>query len=129
MRHEGATGVVHPVALEVQLLSPSGEASVLNRRDLIMKLAFGKEHRNRLRHEFEVYTHLAGHRVKGIPVVHGLFLDLDSGTLRLGLLMDNVGQSLRERELERTGERAAGQVTTTKAERQVILYSLGMFTS
>ena len=114
-RGEGATGVIHPVALEVQLLDPSGDVSVLNRHDLIMKLAFGKEQQSRLRHESEVYAHLARHRVKGIPTVHGLFLDLDSGTL--GLLMDNVGQSLIERELERTGEQDAEQVTTTKAER------------
>ncbi|KIM34820.1 hypothetical protein M413DRAFT_391409 [Hebeloma cylindrosporum] len=121
-RGEGATGVVHPASLEVQVLNPSGNISVLKRNDLIVKLAFAKEQQDRLRHESKVYDHLARHRVKGIPTVHGLFLDRDSGAL--GLLMDNVGQSLIERELERSGEREAEQVTTTKAERRAFLAAM-----
>ncbi|KIM34822.1 hypothetical protein M413DRAFT_450043 [Hebeloma cylindrosporum] len=121
-RGKGATGIIHSVALEVQVLKPRGEVSVLKRNDLIMKLAFGKEQQERLRHESEVYAHLAQHHVKGIPTVHGLFLDRDSGAL--GLLMDNVGQSLIERELGRSGEREAEQVTTTKTERRAFLAAM-----
>ncbi|KIM42908.1 hypothetical protein M413DRAFT_125547 [Hebeloma cylindrosporum] len=94
---EGSTGIVHPATLEARINLPSGE-----------------DQQKRLRHEFGVYSHLAQKQVKGVVTVHGLFCDSDSGVL--GLLMDNGGQNLRQREMERTGEELPAQVTLSEAE-------------
>ena len=112
---DGATGVVHPASLEIQVKLDTGTISTLKRDDLVIKLAFEEEQKTRIQHEFAVYTHLAKKKVTGVVTVHGLFNDPDSGTLVL--LMDNGGQNLREREKERTGEIFLEQVSTTKAER------------
>ncbi|KIM42842.1 hypothetical protein M413DRAFT_26824 [Hebeloma cylindrosporum] len=116
---DGATGIVHPAALEIQVKDDRGMISTLKRNDLVVKLAFEEEQKTRMQHEFTVYAHLAKKNVTGVPIVHGLFNDPDSGTL--ALLMDNVGQNLREREEERTGEKFPKQVSTTKEERRAFV--------
>ncbi|KIM42823.1 hypothetical protein M413DRAFT_26808 [Hebeloma cylindrosporum] len=117
---DGATGIVHPAALEIQVKYDTGMISTLRRNDLVVKLAFEEEQKTRMQHEFTVYAHLAKKNVTGVPIVHhGLFNDPDSGTL--ALLMDNVGQNLREREEERTGEQFPKQVSTTKEERRAFV--------
>ncbi|KIM42885.1 hypothetical protein M413DRAFT_125221 [Hebeloma cylindrosporum] len=114
-RGEGSTGIVHPAALEAQVKLPSGEVSTMKSSNLVLKLAFSNQQQKRLRHEFDVYSHLARKQVKGVIPVHGLFRESDSGVL--GLLMDNGGQNLRQREMERTGEEVPAQVTLSEAER------------
>lgn len=113
-RGEGSTGIVHPVTLEAQVKLPSGEVSTMKSPNLVLKLAFAKNQQTRLQHEFEIYSHLAQKQVKGVITVHGLFRDSDSRVV--ALLMDNGGQSLREREIERTGEEMPFQVTLSEAE-------------
>jgi hypothetical protein len=115
---DGATGVVHPAALEIQVKLDTGAISTLKHDDLVIKLAFEEEQKIRMQHEFAVYAHLAKKKVTGVVAVHGLFSDPDSGTL--ALLMDNAGQNLREREKERMGETFPEQVATTKAKRYVL---------
>ncbi|KIM42836.1 hypothetical protein M413DRAFT_444485, partial [Hebeloma cylindrosporum] len=119
---DGATGVVHPAALEIQVKDDTGATSILKRNDLVVKLAFEEEQKTRMQHEFTVYAHLAKKNVTGVPTVHGLFNDLDSGTL--ALLMDNAGQNLREREKERTGEKFPQQVSTTQEERKAFVAAM-----
>ncbi|KIM42894.1 hypothetical protein M413DRAFT_125311 [Hebeloma cylindrosporum] len=114
-RGEGSTGIIHPATLEAQVKLPSGEISTFKSSNLVLKLAFSNDQQKRLRHEFGVYSHLAQKQVKGVVTVHGLFCDSDSGVL--GLLMDNGGQNLRQREMERTGEELPAQVTLSEAER------------
>ncbi|KIM42906.1 hypothetical protein M413DRAFT_26872 [Hebeloma cylindrosporum] len=114
-RGEGATGIVHPATFEAQLKLPSGDFSTVKTSNLVLKLGFSNDQQKRLRHEFEVYSHLAQKQVKGVIPVHGLFRDSDSGVL--GLLMDNGGQNLRQREMQRTGEEMPLQVTLSEAER------------
>ncbi|KIM42892.1 hypothetical protein M413DRAFT_444519 [Hebeloma cylindrosporum] len=114
-RGEGSTGIVHPATLEAQVKLPSGEVSTFKSSNLVLKVAFSNDQQKRLRHEFGVYSHLAQKQVKGVVAVHGLFSDSDSGVV--GLLMDNGGQNLRQREMERTGEKVPPQVSLSEAER------------
>ena len=116
-RGEGATGVVHSATLELRVVLPSGDTSMLKRDDFVVKLAFSQDQQKRLRHEFAIYSHLARRGAEGVVVVHGLFSDPDSGAL--ALVMDDGGQNLRQRERERTGEVFPRQVTTTDEERYV----------
>jgi len=113
-RGEGTTGIVHPATLKAKVKLPSGEVSTMNSANLFFKFAFSKDQQKRLLHEFRVYSHLAQKQVKGVITVHGLFRDADSGVV--GLLMDNGGQNLRQREVERTGEEMPHQVTLSEAE-------------
>ncbi|KAF9556378.1 kinase-like protein [Agrocybe pediades] len=87
---EGAVGVVHQATVSLTLAN----GQVMRHR-VIVKLAFTREQREKLRHEYEVYSHLAkvGH-VEGIVEVHGLFEDPDSSTL--ALVMEDGGQSLSQ---------------------------------
>ncbi|KAF9556381.1 hypothetical protein CPC08DRAFT_820517 [Agrocybe pediades] len=101
---EGAVGVVHPAKLSLAL----ADGQVLKHR-VIVKLAFSLEQREKLRHEYDVYSHLAsiGH-VQGIVEVHGLFEDPDSSAL--ALVMEDGGQSLsllNELEVDR-GKKVTG---------------------
>ncbi|KAJ3502002.1 hypothetical protein NLJ89_g9082 [Agrocybe chaxingu] len=108
----GAVGVAHTATAEV--LTTSGEPL---RRKLVVKIAFTKEQKRRLRHEFRMYSFLAAKsHVQAILPVHGLFRDPDSGAL--AMVMDYGGQSLRQREQERTKMYRIGQVTTSSEERR-----------
>ncbi|KAG5640223.1 hypothetical protein DXG03_009771 [Asterophora parasitica] len=87
----GATGEAHNASIE--LLSSTGKT--LSFSDVVVKLAFRPDQRLRMRHEFEVYQHLTLAGTTGIPVVFGLFEDVESETL--ALVMNNVGKSIIER--------------------------------
>ncbi|CAA7265524.1 unnamed protein product [Cyclocybe aegerita] len=111
---EGAVGVVHPASLEV----PCSESTLKHR--LLVKLAFSLKSRDRLRREFRTYETLARKRiVRGIITVHGLFEDSETGTL--ALVMEDGGQSLRQREAERTNTENPEQVSTTDEERKAFI--------
>ncbi|KIM42909.1 hypothetical protein M413DRAFT_26874 [Hebeloma cylindrosporum] len=114
-RGEGSTGIVYPAALEAQVKLPSGEVSTIKTSNLVLKLAFSKDQQKQLLHEFGIYFHLARKEVKGIIPVHGIFRDSDSGVV--ALLMDNGGQNLRQREMERTGQAMPLQVSLSQEER------------
>ena len=85
---------------------------------MVIKLAFTEEQKQKMLDEFRIYGHLSRQKgLEGIVTVHGMFQDPESQAL--GMLMDDAGQSLRRREMERGGDGI--QVTTTPAERYAIL--------
>lgn len=83
---DGATGDVHGATLE--LLASNGETLSQN---VVVKLAFERPQRKRMRHEFSVYKHLISSGVKSIPNVLGLFQDVESNAL--ALVMTHVGST------------------------------------
>lgn len=103
----GATGDTH--AATIELLSTNGESYTLDK--VVVKLAFERDQRKRMRHEFEVYEHLKSSGVAGIPHIFGLLEDVESDTL--ALVMNNVGTCLWDRRPDK--EKAAFPVT--KSER------------
>jgi hypothetical protein len=70
---QGATGVVHGGTLEMET---RGQRVFL---DVVAKLAFSEDQRERLKHEFSIYCHLASKGVKNIPTLLGLFEDVEDG--------------------------------------------------
>ncbi|KAF4610101.1 hypothetical protein D9613_010624 [Agrocybe pediades] len=111
---EGAVGVAR--AATVSLALETGE--VLEHR-VIIKLAFSNVQKEKIRHEYGVYEHLAnvGH-VQGIVQVHDLFEDPDSRTL--ALIMEDGGQSLANlNKLE-----GSGKNKVTGADRRTCLKAL-----
>ncbi|KAG5637244.1 hypothetical protein H0H81_005289 [Sphagnurus paluster] len=85
----GATGIAHEGQLKL-LASDEKVRSV----KVVVKLAFGAEQNERLRHEFDIYEHLvAGGVAGGIPIIYGLFEDVESDAVALGV-MTHVGNSL-----------------------------------
>ncbi|KAG6814161.1 hypothetical protein H0H87_008746 [Tephrocybe sp. NHM501043] len=86
----GATGTVHGADVEVM------DGTTVRRLNAVVKLAFGAQERERMRHEFTIYEHLASRGVtEGIPAVYGLFEDLESDVL--ALVMSYVGSALVDR--------------------------------
>jgi len=92
----GATGLIYRVSVSVEL--ESGEKM---HRDMIMKVVLLEdeedlEAKERMVHEYEMYKILAAAGVTdGIVSVHGLFQDAE--TCALAILMDDGGETLRER--------------------------------
>ncbi|RDB15954.1 hypothetical protein Hypma_003553 [Hypsizygus marmoreus] len=86
----GATGDVHAATLE--LLASTGKTL---HQEVVVKLAFDKAQRKRMRHEFTVYRHMIDSDVRGIPHVYGLFEDAESKAL--ALVMSHVGLSVWDR--------------------------------
>ncbi|KAJ7173337.1 hypothetical protein C8R46DRAFT_113435 [Mycena filopes] len=83
----GACSVVHSGTLSVKLTS--GETSVI---DVVAKIAILPFQRERLRHEYSIYRHLAPSTISGIPKVYGLFEDMETGSL--ALVMSPCGSNL-----------------------------------
>jgi hypothetical protein len=82
----GATGVLYDSTLQV--FTPG---MGLLSEEIIVKLAFDQEQRSRMRHEYNIYRHLASSGVKGcIPRIYGLFEDMEDGAT--ALLMNHVGK-------------------------------------
>ncbi|KAF8885248.1 hypothetical protein CPB84DRAFT_1850447 [Gymnopilus junonius] len=107
---EGAVGIVHPAAVTLTL--KSGQVV---KRDMVIKFAFSKEQEKKMFHEFRIYGDLSFKKgLEGIVTVHGVFRDPESGSV--GMLMNEGGQSLRQREIERGGD--GRQVTGSPEERE-----------
>ncbi|KAJ7155835.1 hypothetical protein C8R46DRAFT_1295921 [Mycena filopes] len=83
----GACSVVHSGILSVKLIS--GETFVI---DIVAKIAILPFQRERLRHEYSIYRHLAPSAISGIPKVYGLFEDMETGSL--ALVMSPCGSNL-----------------------------------
>ena len=108
---DGRTGIIHPAQLELSLRS--GETL---KKNMVLKMAFSEEQKERLRNEYTIYEHLAQKDVvEGIVAVHGLFVDPTSGAL--ALLMDHGGKSLRQREKEQSGGDQDSDIKTSPTER------------
>ncbi|KAF7309352.1 Protein kinase domain-containing protein [Mycena indigotica] len=85
---KGATGTVHGAT--ARLAAKDGQT--LFEENLVVKLAFREQPQRRMRHEYDIYKHLAEHGVAGVPHVYGLFEDLEGGAI--ALVMSNCGQNL-----------------------------------
>ncbi|KAJ6558982.1 hypothetical protein B0H10DRAFT_1182144 [Mycena sp. CBHHK59/15] len=83
----GATGAVHDAALEVK--TKAGEVLM---QSVVIKLAFYPEQRQRMQNEFMAYERLATSNVTGVPVILGIFDDME-GTAN-ALIMNHCGESL-----------------------------------
>ncbi|KAJ7065134.1 hypothetical protein B0H15DRAFT_176645 [Mycena belliarum] len=84
----GATGIVHGGTLEL-----SDEEGNTSTAQIVVKLSFSAKQREKLRHEYTVYHHMAG--VEGVVTVLGLFEDIEDGPL--AMVMSHAGVSLRSR--------------------------------
>ncbi|KAG6828725.1 hypothetical protein H0H87_001069 [Tephrocybe sp. NHM501043] len=84
----GTTGDAHTAMID--LLESDGK--IISYPDVVVKLAFTSVQKRRLRHEFDVYTHLMGAGAQGIPHMFGLFEDVETEVLVL--VMENAGSSL-----------------------------------
>lgn len=110
----GATGQVHKATIRMTL--PDGR---LLSSPAIVKVAFHDFQRERLRHEYIVYKHLAKKGVKCVAIVFGLFEDVRDGSS--ALIMSDVGISLHDRELKRTAKVSVEQISVSSEERYVII--------
>ena len=111
----GATGQVHRATIRMTL--PDG---CLVSSSVIVKVAFHDLLRERLRHEYVVYKHMADKGVKSVASIFGLFEDIDDGSS--ALIMSDAGISLDERELKRNpGKIPVEQISVTREERLVFL--------
>ena len=111
----GATGQVHRATIRMSL--PDGR---LLSSSVIVKVAFHDFQRERLRHEYVVYKHMADKRVKSVASIFGLFEDIDDESS--ALIMSDAGISLDERELKRNpGKLPVEQISVTREERLVFL--------
>ena len=113
--NSGATGQVHRATIRMTLLGGRLLSS-----PAIVKVAFHDLQRERLRHEYIVYKHLADKGVESVASIYGLFEDIDDGSS--ALIMSDAGISLYERELKRNpGKTTIEQVSVTREERLVFL--------
>ncbi|KAH8120698.1 hypothetical protein DFH11DRAFT_84658 [Phellopilus nigrolimitatus] len=85
-----ATGVVHAAVLEVR----AHEGQCLT-RDAIVKLAFSTDQQERLLNEYRIYSLMAAKNVEEIPVVLGLYKDIEGEPS--ALVMTHEGTSLDDR--------------------------------
>lgn len=84
---EGATGRVHNAKVEVQTSDGRVYGYVA-----VAKIALEQTKRQKLRHEYAVYRHLAPQRINGVARVYGLFEDAAKEALIL--IMSHAGTSL-----------------------------------
>ncbi|PPQ64231.1 hypothetical protein CVT24_008607 [Panaeolus cyanescens] len=81
----------------------------------VLKMAKTAEALEKLLHEYEVYKILAASSVtEGILLVHGMFQDIETG--RFGLLMQDGGTTLYEREQIRLGTSLSEKFRISAAE-------------
>ncbi|KAF8907631.1 hypothetical protein CPB84DRAFT_1843851 [Gymnopilus junonius] len=107
---QGAVGIVHPAVVTLTL-----ESGQVVKRDMVVKFAFSKEQEKKIFHEYRIYGDLSYEEgLEGIVTIHGMFRDPESGAV--GMLMNEAGQSLRQREIERGGD--GRQVTTSPEEKE-----------
>ncbi|TFK71948.1 hypothetical protein BDN72DRAFT_876799 [Pluteus cervinus] len=111
---KGATGRVHTARLEIR--TADGK---VHSKDVIVKTAVEPHLRKRIRGEYSTYQHLWEHRVDRIPMVHGLFEDIDDMVTLL--VIEKFKMSFRDREpfdLENEGLKNDGlMLGVTRAER------------
>jgi hypothetical protein len=86
---EGATGIVHDAALELQTSDGEHLTDGIN---VVVKLALLEEQKDGLHNEYTIYQRLASKCVKGIPTVLGLFDEIEGGPTLL--IMTHAGTRL-----------------------------------
>ena len=88
---DGATGIVHEARLE--LTTKDGDRVV---EDVVVKFAFTHKQREKMRHEYVIYHHLATNGISGIiPDVIGLFEDTEGGPM--AIVMSHGGTPFADR--------------------------------
>ncbi|TFK67765.1 hypothetical protein BDN72DRAFT_75580 [Pluteus cervinus] len=109
----GGTGRVHTARLEV-----TTAIGITHSKDVIVKSAVDPSLRKRIRREYTVYQHLWEHKVDRIPMVYGLFEDIDD--MVTFLVIEKFPMSFRDREpAESAGEGML--LSVTQAERSYCL--------
>ncbi|TFK67762.1 hypothetical protein BDN72DRAFT_960743 [Pluteus cervinus] len=109
----GGTGRVHTARLEVRTKDGTSRS-----QDVIVKSAVHPRSRKRVRREYNAYRRLWEHKVDRIPMVYGLFEDVDD--LVTLLVIEKFGMSFRDREptdLEGEGM----MLSVTRTERSICL--------
>ncbi|KAK0498157.1 hypothetical protein EDD18DRAFT_79072 [Armillaria luteobubalina] len=91
---QGAIGAVYEAQIEVDM--PSGSVAHHSSK-VIVKLAFSREHADRLRHEYSIYRRLSHGpvRVENIPTAFGFFEDVESDAG--ALILSHNGKALAYR--------------------------------
>ncbi|KAK0429853.1 hypothetical protein EV421DRAFT_501925 [Armillaria borealis] len=91
---QGAIGAVYEAHIEVDM--PSGSVA-RHPSKVIVKLAFSREHTDRLRHEYSIYRRLSHGpvRVENIPTAFGFFEDVESDAG--ALVLSHNGEALAYR--------------------------------
>jgi len=105
---EGATGRVHNAKVEVQTSDGRVYSYVV-----IAKITLEQRKKQRLRHEYAVYRHLARRGVNSVAKVYGLFED--SAQEALVLIMSHSGTSL----VKQPHYRKHRQVSLTEEQKYV----------
>lgn len=104
----GATGNVYRARFGPSTALPPGKKDI----PLIVKLATSGGKLFRLRHEYDIYTHLNAVGVKGVPHILGYYQDFDHEAG--ALIMEDAGTPLARRTTAR------GNVPLTDPERYAI---------
>ncbi|TFK67771.1 hypothetical protein BDN72DRAFT_898677 [Pluteus cervinus] len=87
----GGTGLIHTARLELRTADGTTHS-----KDVVVKSAVDPYLRDRVRREYRAYHHLWEHKVDRIPMVYGLFEDVeDMVTL---LVIEKFAMSFRDRE-------------------------------
>ncbi|KAK0191552.1 hypothetical protein F5146DRAFT_605341 [Armillaria mellea] len=91
---QGAIGAVYEAHIEVDM--PSGSVARHSSK-VVVKLAFSREHTDRLRHEYSIYRRLSHGpvRVENVPTAFGFFEDIESDAG--ALVLSHNGKALAYR--------------------------------
>jgi hypothetical protein len=112
-------GATHTATLVLRLDDNTSPYTV-SHKNVLVKMGFSLEEKERLQHEYLVYERLARKGVRGVPYVFGMFQDLDvSGGVALVLMDDGETLSVREdtRLMEGEREGTPGKVKVSPTER------------
>ncbi|TFK71949.1 hypothetical protein BDN72DRAFT_876800 [Pluteus cervinus] len=109
----GGTGRIHTARLEFRTAG-----GVTHSKDVIVKSAVDPYLRKRIRREYDIYQHLWEHRVDRIPIIYGLFEDIDD--LVTLLVIEKFQMSFRDRE-PADSVNDGMMLSITRAERSLCL--------
>lgn len=84
----GSTGDAH--AAMIDFLGANGKT--LSFPNIVVKFSFAAVQKKRLRHEFNVYSHLMSANARGVPHAFGLFEDIE--TEALILILEHAGSTI-----------------------------------
>jgi hypothetical protein len=117
----------HTATLELELESCSASTTTnavtatVTHNDVIVKLGFSPEEKERLHREYRVYERLARRGVRGVPHVFGLFQDLARdglGDVPLALVLADDGEAVSRRDDPRLARgELEGKVGVSSAEK------------
>ncbi|KAG6885893.1 hypothetical protein C0993_008412 [Termitomyces sp. T159_Od127] len=112
----GSTGDTH--AATIDFLDTNGKT--VSFQKIVVKFAFAAAQKKRLRHEFNIYSHLMSANARGIPLVFGLFEDIETEALML--IMEHAGLTLWDCRLPDKSKRL--QFVISESEKSAYLDAL-----